>query len=396
MVHCNFGLRGEESSRDETFVRSLASRYNVPVMVEHFDTSAYAAAQKISIQQAARNLRYSWFQQLLAGGVYDYLLLAHHANDNVETTLMNFFRGTGIEGLTGMPFSIPHVKGIRPLLYKTREEISSFARQNELQWVEDSSNESVKYTRNFFRHEVLPLIKKVYNHADENVLHNIERFKGINAVYHWGVAQLKTKVCRTHKSEVHVLIALLWEYRHTSLVYEIIHEYGFHESHVQEVLRLCTGESGKYISSKNYQIIRHRNKLVISPVSVDTEMIAINSDVQQLSLFGQQVNLKTYAKDKWKLDTSAAVAQLDSREIEYPLIFRKWKTGDYFYPLGMRKKKKLSRFFIDQKLSRTDKEKLWIVESNKKIIWITGQRIDERFKVKPSTSKVLEISISSL
>ncbi|HVG14690.1 MAG TPA: tRNA lysidine(34) synthetase TilS, partial [Chitinophagaceae bacterium] len=204
MVHCNFGLRGEESSRDETFVRSLASKYNVPVIVEHFNTASYAEAQKISIQEAARDLRYSWFKKLQTEAVYDYILLAHHADDNVETTLMNFFRGTGIEGLTGIPVSIPHVKGIRPLLHHTRQEIIAFARQNELQWVEDSSNESVKYTRNFFRHEVLPLVKKVYNHADENVLDNIERFKGINAVYQWGVARLKDKVCRKHKSEVHV------------------------------------------------------------------------------------------------------------------------------------------------------------------------------------------------
>jgi len=396
MVHCNFGLRGEESERDEAFVKTLAAKYNVALIVESFETASYAGTHKISIQEAARELRYKWFYKLHTEGRYDYLLLAHHANDNVETTLMNFFRGTGIEGLTGIPVTIQPVKGIRPLLRHTREEILSFAKQNHLEWVEDSSNESTKYTRNFFRHEILPAIKKVYPQANENVLDNIERFKKVNALYQWGVTQLKNKVCNVYKSEVHVLIALLQQHKHTSLIYEIIRDYGFGQNQVEEVLRLCTGESGKYIANTGYQIIRHRNKLIISPVSICSETIAINDDVKRLQLVTQEVALKTFSKEKWQLNSSRLVAQLDAKEIEYPLVFRRWKKGDFFYPLGMRKKKKLSRFFIDQKLSMIEKEQVWVVESNKKIIWLSGLRIDERFKVTPSTKAILEISISNL
>ncbi len=395
LVHCNFGLRGGESDGDEAFVRSLASKYGVAVLVEKFDTTQYASQEKISIQEAARNLRYQWFLALHQAKQYDFLLLAHHANDSVETTLMNFFRGTGLDGLTGIPSAVSYIKALRPLLHHTRKEIESFVQANNLQWVEDSSNQSIKYTRNFFRHEVIPAIQKVYPQAEENVLNNINRFQQINALYQLGVQEIKNKVCRKQGEEVHIIIAKLALYLHTALIYEIIKEYGFGEKQVDEVTKLLESESGKFIQSATHQIIRHRNKLIITPKAAETQTIAVDKEVKQVAILNHALSFKTYLKDKWQLKSSNTIAQLDADKIEFPLLFRKWKTGDYFYPLGLRKKKKISRFFIDQKLSLADKEKVWIVESDKRIIWVMGYRIDDRFKITPSTKKVLEISISN-
>jgi tRNA(Ile)-lysidine synthase len=396
LVHCNFGLRGDESKRDEDFVRSLAHKYNVHISVKHFDTKNYAAENKLSIQEAARNLRYNWFKELHDANVTDYILLAHHANDNIETVLMNFFRGTGIEGLTGMPAVVSSSYCLRPLLQHTRKEIEAFANTHQLQWVEDSSNELNKYTRNFFRNEIIPAIKKVYPQAEENMLHNIQRFKKINALYSTSVNALKEKICVHKDGEVHVPVLKLMQNQHTSLIYEIIKDYGFGEGGVDELIKLSKADSGRFMENENFQIIRHRNKFIISPKTTPAATIAIGKDIKEVELPGKKLVLRFADASGMQLNKSAQVAQLDAGKIEFPLIIRKWKHGDYFYPLGMRKKKKLARFFIDQKLSLADKEKIWIVESAKRIVWVIGLRIDDRFKITASSKNVLELSISSL
>lgn len=396
MVHCNFQLRGTESDRDESFVRSLAKKFEVPLFVKKFDTYAHANDHKLSIQEAARVLRYSYFEEVRKKTGAQFTLLAHHADDNIETLLMNFFRGTGLEGLTGMPKKNPaQAQALRPLLHARRAEILSYAKAQQLNWIEDSSNTSVKYTRNYFRNELLPALKKVYPQVEENLLANLQRFEKTNLLYRELLADFKKKVCVLKGEEVHIPVLKLLQYAHTSLVYEIIHDFGFGEAQVAEVLKLTEAESGKYITNETYQIIRHRKWLVIAPVTPQAETRMVERQSKRIVFAGGQLTVNQYSKERWKLNPSAAVAQLDSDKVEWPLLLRRWKQGDYFYPLGMRKKKKLARFFIDQKLSKSEKEKIWVLESHKRIVWIVGHRIDDRFKVTEATKNILEFTLTS-
>jgi len=251
IAHCNFKLRGEESDRDETFVRSLGEKYKVDVFVETFAADAVATEKKLSIQEAARLLRYNWFKYLTEKNVSTFVLLAHHANDNIETVMMNFFRGTGLEGLTGMSWNLPESGCLRPLLNNSRREIENFANENKLSWVEDSSNSSNKYTRNFFRNEIIPTIKKVYPQIEENVRDNIERFKKTNNLYTSLVNDLKKKLTKGSHPEVRIPVKLLMRYSQTSLIYEIIKDYGFGEKQVHEIEKLALSESGKFIENQS-------------------------------------------------------------------------------------------------------------------------------------------------
>jgi len=397
LVHCNFKLRGEESERDEQFVRSLAKKYGVEILVKEFDTGKYAEEKKCSIQVAARELRYQWFQQLHQEDNSTYVLLAQHANDDIETVMMNFFRGTGLEGLTGMTSFIADNFCLRPLLHNKRNEIENFAKEQNLQWVEDSSNQSSKYTRNFFRNELMPMLKKVYPNVEENLLDNINRFKQINSLYKLGVDKLKKEIYENRLSDVIIPIHNLKPYQHTSLIYEILRDYAFGEKQVDEIIKLLSSESGKYIENEFYQIIRHRKNLIITlKFSAGQNAFAIEKHSKSTRVGNVSFELQFYPVGKFELNRSENIAQLDAASITFPLLIRKWVAGDYFYPLGLKKKKKLSRFFIDQRLSLPDKEKIWIVESEKRIIWVAGLRIDDRFKITNNTKEVMQLSISSL
>jgi tRNA(Ile)-lysidine synthase len=396
IAHCNFQLRGEESERDEAFVRSFAEKYGVEVFVKKFDTEQYATENKLSIQVAARNLRYQWFEEVRTENNFNFVLLAHHLNDSIETMLMHFFRGTGLEGLTGIPaYSQSHI--LRPLLFARRDEIVAFANENNLQWVEDSSNASSKYTRNFFRNEIIPQIKKIYPQVEENLGDNIDRFQKTNVLYKTMLSELKQKLIKHVGNEVRIPVVKVLAYTDTSLVYEIIKDYGFGEKQVEEVIKLCKAESGKYISNEKYQIIRHRNWLIIAPIFLrHAETLMIEEKNKTVLFGGGSLNISHINKERFKLDAASTIAQLDANKITFPLLLRRWKAGDYFYPLGMRKKKKLARFFIDQKLSKTEKENIWVLESAQRIIWIVGHRIDDRFKVTNKTKEVLQIELSKL
>ena len=420
IVHCNFQLRGEESERDEKFVSKLGEKYKAEVKVKKFDTVKFAEENRISIQEAARELRYQWFFQLWNEGDFNdartddsesvpgwhtdspfiFVLTAHHADDNIETVMMNFFRGTGLHGLTGIP-----VKGgspilnylRRPLLPFTKNELTAFAKENKIEFVEDSSNLSTKYTRNLFRHEIIPAISKVYPQVNENLTDNINRFKEIEKLYKLAVSDIKKKLVKEKGSEWHIPVKQLMGYNNRALIYEIIADFGFSEKQIDEVIKLAESDSGKYLDSPtfNYRIIKHRHWFVISPVnSAESRMIIIEEKDKNVLFEEGVIEIERLQTTNFKPQTSNNIACLHSKEIKYPFILRKWKAGDYFYPLGMTKKKKLSRFFIDQKFSKTEKEKTWVIEMNKKIIWVVGKRIDERFKVTEKTKNVIKISYS--
>lgn len=396
IAHCNFRLRGEESERDEAFVTGLAERYKAPLFIQRFDTADYAEKNKLSIQEAARDLRYNWFASLKQEHHFHYILLAHHLNDNIETLVMNFFRGTGLEGLTGMPV-LRSSAFLRPLLFAERKDIELYAAENKLQWVEDSSNESSKYTRNYFRNELLPQLKKVYPSVESNLSDNIHRFQKTKDLFDMLVADLKKKLLTKVNDEVRIPVALLLRYHHTSLIYEIIKEYGFGEKQVADVWQLCNSVSGKFIQNENYQVIRHRKWLVITPVLSEVkETIAIDQGEEGLTFALGNLRITSSGIGHFKLKSDALLAQLDEKNLAYPLVIRKWKEGDYFYPLGMPKKKKLARFFIDQKLSKADKEKVWVLESAQRIVWVIGMRIDHRFRITEKTKNVVIIALTKL
>jgi len=431
IAHCNFQLRGKESERDKEFVKALGQKYKVEVLVKDFDTEKYAQENKKGIQEAARDLRYEWFAEIVnrdpdshresvvsrqtsnvkrqkessfhVSRLTSHVLTAHHADDNVETVMMNFFRGTGLHGLVGIP--VIHQYICRPLLPFWKEELIRFAKENKLEFVEDSSNQSLKYTRNFFRNEIIPLISKVYPEVKTNLQDNINRFGEIQKLYKISVDEIKRKLCKVTNDEIHIAVKQLISYQNRALIFEIISEHGFTERQVDEVIKLAEAESGKFVQSptSSHRIIKFRNWFIISKdQSADAEMVVIGEDAKTVrcSTFNVQFStIQAFRTESFrtnlKLQTSNLTACVDADEVTFPLILRRWKQGDYFYPLGMKKKKKLARFFIDQKLSKTEKEKTWVIEMNKKILWVVGMRIDDRFKITEKTKKILKMNLET-
>ena len=399
LAHCNFQLRGEESDRDELFVKKLSEKYNVKLFLKTFDTVFQAKLNKTSIEETARNLRYDWFKQLLhdskaTDNPFSFLLTAHHADDNVETVMMNFFRGTGIKGLKGILAKQQQI--VRPLLFAKRKDIEEYAFTNQVEYITDSSNASNDYTRNLFRNEILPLIEKVYPEALNNVLRNIKRFAAVEYLYDESIVQIKQNLIEKKGDEIHIpVLKLLKSKPLQTVIYEIIKDAGFTALQVNEVEKLLHSDSGKYIKSASHIILINRKWLIISPVtsSQETKNIIVEENVENI-LFDEgtlQISPSTVPE---KFAGDAMAVYIDGVNFKYPLLLRKWKTGDYFYPLGMTKKKKLSRFFIDLKLSLLQKEKCWVLESDKKIVWVIGYRIDERFKITSSSKQIVKLNLS--
>ncbi|AXY72796.1 tRNA lysidine(34) synthetase TilS [Paraflavitalea soli] len=417
IAHCNFQLRSTESERDEQFVRELGKKYGKEVLVKRFDTTAYAAQQKVSVQVAARELRYGWFEEIVQsrqsvppfGGnsrqsgspiSYDketphvefpiHILTAHHLDDNIETVLMKFFKGTGVAGLRGI---LPKQgKIVRPLLFAKKDELLEFAKAHQLDWVEDSSNEQDKYARNYVRHQVVPLLQKIYPEVVDNLADNIARFREVEVLYRQSVEGQQKKLLEYKGNEIHIpVLKLKKAVPLATLVYEIAKPFGFSAAQTGEIIHLLDSESGRYVASGSHRIIRNRNWLIIAPVANEAaDHVLVEETDKEVTFAGGSITLKSIEPTHpFTAPAAATMACIDARQLHYPLILRRWKAGDYFYPLGMQKKKKLARFLIDQKVSKTDKEKVWVLESNKRIVWIIGMRIDDRFKVTASTHTAL-------
>ena len=393
IAHCNFQLRDTDSERDEKFVSALAGKYKVDFHVVKFDTKKIAKERKISTQEAARELRYYWFEEIRKNSDYQYILTAHHADDNIETVMMNFFRGTGIKGIRGI--EPKHGFIVRPLLFAHRNELENFLQENKLDFVNDYTNQQDDYTRNYFRNQVIPFIEKSFPEVKDNILTNINRFREIESLYQQAIDLHKKKLIEPKGNEIHIPVLKLkkTEPLH-SVVYEIIRGYGFSSSQTGEVIALLDSESGKYVQSSSHRIIKNRKWIIIAPKQAEQAEIIIIDGIGNWQFAIGNLQIETTPTANCQLPTANSAACLDADEIKFPLLLRKWKQGDYFYPLGMRKKKKLSRFFIDQKLSKTEKEKVWVIEMDKIIIWVVGHRIDDRFKITDTTKKVLKITSS--
>lgn len=401
IAHCNFQLRGADSDLDEKFVTQIANHYSVSCFVKKFDTEMYAASHKLSIQVAARELRYQWFKEIISGeknNPFYCLLTAHHANDNIETLLMNFFKGTGIDGLQGIETKVDDdARIIRPLLFAKKTTLIEYAKANGLEWREDVSNSSNKYTRNYFRNELLPSLEKIYPQVEENLLDNLERFREVAVLYRQSVADLKKKLVFEKQPGVfHIpVLKLAKVIPLRTVLYEIMQPFGFTTGQTDEVIKLLHSETGKYTCSASHRVLKNRNWLIITALNVTGNSHVI---IEESTGFVTADNIKLKIEKgsrPAKINPDMQVAQLDARFIRFPILLRKWKQGDYFYPLGMPKKKKLSRFFIDQKLSLHEKENTWVLEAGKKIIWVIGRRIDDRCKITGQTETVITITAST-
>ncbi len=390
IAHCNFQLREEDSARDEKFVQALAGELGVPFHLVQFETKQYAEEKKQSTQEAARELRYKWFEKIRAEEGYDFILTAHHADDNIETVLMNFFRGTGITGLTGIKPINGKIR--RPLLFAKRSELESYLKNNQLQFVQDETNLHDDYTRNYFRNTVLPQISKVYPEVQQNLLNNIERFKDVEALYRNEIERHQKKLLQKKGSDFLIPVLLLQKTpAYQTVLLEMVKSFGFKASQLPELIGLLESQPGKYMLSSTHRVLKDRKHLVISALNeIPSAAVIIEEEGRYLFAGGTLCVRATSQED---ISRNENIASINASLVEYPLILRPWRTGDYFYPLGMQKKKKVSRFLIDKKLSLAEKERIWVVEMDKKIIWVVGHRIDDRFKITDNTTAVLRLEL---
>ena len=387
LAHCNFQLRGDESDGDEAFVMELADALEAEVFIESFETEAYASEKKISIQMAARELRYHWFKELQETLQFDYVFTAHHANDNLETVLINFIRGTGLEGLTGIPDVNEFI--IRPLLPYTREDIENYAHLQKLKWREDSSNESVRYFRNKVRLEVIPKLLELNPQLLESFSKTRSHLQQSSELIEDYISAIFPKIAKEEEFGYSFKVKLLQTLPNTKAVmYNLFKSFGFTEW--EDVHGLLNAQAGKMVFSKSHRLIRDREDLLLTllpPQEEKSYEIRENEEVVMLPIgtFQFEPTEDILKADPWSI-------YLDRKKLQYPLIVRKWRQGDYFYPFGMQGKKKLSKFFKDEKLSLPQKENCWLLCSQEEIVWVIGHRADARFAVEDKTKEILRLS----
>ncbi len=387
LAHCNFNLRGEESDGDETFVQELASKLRVEVFVKRFDTEQYAEKNHLSVQMAARELRYQWFDELLRTKGFDYMLTAHHADDSLETFLINLSRGTGIEGLSGIPEV--NEKVVRPLLPFSRDEILEYAQSENHHWREDSSNVSTKYLRNKIRHNIVPTLKELHPTFLQNFLNTQHHLQQTSDLVNQHLHELKTKLFLEDDGVFKIDIDELQKLQPLeSYLYGLFKEYGFTEWN--DVKNLLTAISGKQVFSKTHQLLKDRDNLILSKIKSRVNgkfSVYLEGNTSKLPVDLLFERAETVEKQ------GENVLFLDKEKLNFPLVLRKWEKGDYFYPFGMQGKKKLSKFFKDEKMDLVSKEKQWLLCSGNDIVWVVGKRADERFRVEDSTEEILKITL---
>lgn len=391
LAHCNFQLRADASDLDEELVTNWAKSYGITCHTIRFETEKEMAFHKMGVQETARLLRYNWFKELKQQHHYCAIATAHHANDNAETLLINLCKGTGIAGLHGIPPKNENI--IRPLLFANRLAIEEYILAHQIPFREDESNSGTKYLRNKVRHLIIPALNEVFPDVVERLNDNIQRFRQVEVIYKLAVEEEKKKLIEKRGADVYIpILKLLKRPAYEAVCYEIFGAYGFSSAQIPEILRLLKSESGHYVSSTTHRVIRDRNFLII------TENKSENSDLILVDQLPQTVDTEqgqfifSLEEKSSDLNESSNQAMIDFSLLEFPLLLRRRRTGDYFYPLGMgMKKKKISRFLIDQKIPLHLKEQVWIVESKVKIVWIAGMHLDERFKISNKTQKILRI-----
>jgi tRNA(Ile)-lysidine synthase len=389
IAHCNFNLRDEESDADEQFVRKYAEDNNIKLFVTNFNTRLFAEDTKQSIQISARQLRYSWFAELLQQNDLDFLLTAHHLDDSIETFLINFTRGTGLEGLTGIPEI--NDKIVRPLLPFTREEIETYAKSNDITWREDSSNASNKYLRNKLRHDVVPVLKELNpSFADSfaQTLVNLQQAQSM--VQDAAILIYKQVVTQKHNQKHFDLLQLKRLPNYRAYLYQWLRPFGL--SAWEDIYNLINAQSGKFVVAHGYRLLKDRDYLILEPLPTLNELVYAIREGQSEVNHPIQLKLSQVAAVK-EISKNNSIF-VDNHLINYPLFLRKWQEGDYFYPFGMNgQKKKVSKYFKDEKFSLSDKENTWLLCFENQVIWVVGHRADNRYKVTENTTQILKIEV---
>ncbi|WP_423147000.1 tRNA lysidine(34) synthetase TilS [Rubrolithibacter danxiaensis] len=389
IAHCNFQLRGEDSVLDEEFAKQLADSYRVPFYFIRFNTERYAEEQHISIQMAARELRYEWFEQIRSRFNYQYVALAHHKNDAAETMLLNLVRGTGISGLHGI---LPKRNLlIRPLLFLTAAEIAALVEQNAIAYREDVSNSSTKYARNKIRLEVIPKLKELNPALEQTFTATAKRFAELEELISVKVKRLQEELFIPSPQGVVISIEKLKALRPLNLlVYELFKEYNFSEPILEDLSEAFEAQPGKVFESATHRLLLDRGNLLLSEKETATsETVSLNKEDQLVFWNNNKLKITNKQASEVEIAKDPKAAFLDASFLIYPIQVRSWKEGDFFYPLGMKGKKKLSDFFTGLKIPRLAKSEIPVlINGNNEIMWVAGYRIDERYKVKPATEKV--------
>jgi tRNA(Ile)-lysidine synthase len=391
IAHCNFQLRGIESFGDQKFIQDYAEANAIPVFVTQFDTEAFAKDYKLSTQVAARELRYNWFYELLETEHFDYILTAHHADDNLETFLINLTRGTGLEGLTGIPEQ--NDKIIRPLLFSSRLEIENYAKLHNIQWREDSSNASDKYVRNKIRHHLIPILKELNPNFITSFLKTESYLQESLVMVEDAAIMVYQQVAREEGEQIYFdLNQLLKLPNFKSYLYQWLKEFGF--TAWNDIYDLVEGQSGKQVFAPDYRLLKDRDSLILYPISVNdsSEFFSINKNQSEVKI---PLNLRISKVTDISIGSNRTIF-VDEDELVFPLVLRKWKTGDFFQPFGSNgQTKKISKFFKDEKLSLFEKENTWLLCSNEQIVWVIGIRADNRFRITDTTKNILKIEFEN-
>lgn len=397
VAHCNFALRGKESDEDEYFVKETTEKkYRRSFLSTRFDTRGYAAEHKLSIQEAARDLRYAWLEEERQKCGAACVVTAHHANDSVETLLLNLVRGTGLRGLTGIP--VRRDKVVRPLLFAFREEIRRYAETRQVMWREDSSNASVHYQRNFIRHEILPRLRQLNPSADQSLAETISRLEQAERIYRQGIQRMRTELVHFDEAlECFKISFLELASRNITgeLMYEIVKDFGFNPTQAADMLEACFAQPGKLfyapdsvaVADRMFILIRDRREDEAEREEISAEDIIQNRHPE---LAFNRLEGNAYGTD------NPGDAWIDAALLEFPLEYRVWQPGDSFTPLGMKGRKKVSDFLVDAKVDRERKKQVKVLLSGGKIVWLAGFRTAQPFRVTARTKEMLHIRLQKL
>ncbi|MDG2356918.1 MAG: tRNA lysidine(34) synthetase TilS, partial [Polaribacter sp.] len=377
LAHCNFNLRGKESDLDEYFVKKLGEKLDLPVFTTHFNTEVFAKENKQSTQIAARSLRYNWFQKLKEEHSFDYILTAHHADDNLETFLINLTRGSGLDGFTG----IPEINGriVRPLLRFSRKEILTFIKEKKIDWREDKTNTQTKYIRNKIRHKVIPFLKEINPNLLNSFAKTAEYLKESQHIIKDRIKKVASEVLTEDKNTIAINIQKVEKLSNPkAYLYQLLKTYNFTEWN--DVYNLLSAQSGKQVLSKTHTLLKDRGSLVLFKNICTTSIESIFIQENELEIT-KPIHLKieiVLEKSRKNKETIF----IDKEKCVFPLQLRRWQNGDFFYPSGMTGKKKLSKYFKDEKFSLFEKLNTWLLcNNNNDIIWVVGYREDSRYEM---------------
>lgn len=391
IVHCNFQLRGQESYKDQDFVETLAKQYRIPFYTTNFETKKIAREQKISIQEAARNLRYNWFEKIRKQNKFDYIAIAHNKNDVAETFIFNLLRGSGTKGLTGIKAKSDNI--IRPLLFASRNEIVRYAKEANLRFREDSSNQSTKYSRNFIRHQIIPLLDKINSQSMEHIVQSSQKINDIHNLSEIYLSQFSKNHIIKKDNTAKIEIQPLLDSNHSkTILYSILKDYGINAKELDKIIA-SLHHSGKQFFTATHTILIDRTYILIYPTEKNKfEPIMINSIADKI-VKPVHLQFNVFENEAIHFNPSPRFAYFDIDKLSFPLKIRNWEQGNFFYPFGLGKRKKISNFFTDIKLSVKDKSNVFLLESDNNICWIIGYRTDERFKVTNKTKTILQIEL---